>query len=212
MTRDPHNTHTKPGLGFILAGGTSRRMGGAAKGLLPLDGRPVLSHGIERLAPQVGELVLNSNLDQPQLKPFGLPVIPDGVGAGEGPLAGLLGCLSYAAARAPEDTWIITAPWDAPFLPRDLVMRLIKTAGDSDAVIAMSAGRRHGLTGAWRISLLPKLREAFDGGMRAATDWADLVVAAVAEFDTAPVDPFFNINTKDDLAEAERLIALLEDD
>ncbi|MGE0668657.1 MAG: molybdenum cofactor guanylyltransferase MobA [Sphingomonadales bacterium] len=192
-------------LGVILAGGLSRRMGGGDKALLPLAGRPVLRHVIDRLAPQVGRLMLNANGDPRRWKPFALPVIGDTVAAYPGPLAGLLAAMEWAARHAPSFGWVATVPCDSPFLPRDLVARLHEAVGDSPAAIASSGGRLHPVAGLFHMRLRDPLSHFLAGGGRRAAEWAEGVGARVAEFPASPIDPFFNINTPEELAHAERL-------
>jgi molybdenum cofactor guanylyltransferase len=187
-------------LGVILAGGLSRRMGGGDKALLALRGRPVLAHVIERFAPQVHGLVLNANGDAARWAGFGLTVVPDGLPEFPGPLAGLLAAMDWAAGRY---EWIATAPCDSPFLPRDLVARLL--AADGGAAIAASGGRSHPVAGLFPAALRDELAAYIAGGGRRAGEWAARAGASVVAFPTEPVDPFFNINTPEELAEAEAL-------
>jgi molybdopterin-guanine dinucleotide biosynthesis protein A len=186
-------------LGVILAGGLSRRMGGGDKALAPLHGKPVLAHVIERLAPQVDGLVLNANGDPARWAAFGLAVVPDGVPGFPGPLAGLLAAMDWAAGRY---GWIATAACDSPFLPRDLVARL---RGAGGAAVAASGGRRHPVAGLFPVALRGELAAFIAGGGRRAGDWADRSGAVAVDFDASPVDPFFNVNTPEELAVAEGL-------
>jgi len=103
--------------GVVLAGGLSRRMGGGDKGLLELAGRPMLTHVVCRLRPQVGAMVVNANGDPARFAPLGLPVVPDTIGGFVGPLAGVLAGMRWSAANAPGAHWVVTAPGDAPLLP-----------------------------------------------------------------------------------------------
>jgi len=115
-----------PGVaGVLLAGGKSQRMGGGDKCLRPLGGRPLLAHVIERVRPQLRDLVLNANGDPARFASFGLPVAPDTIPDFAGPLAGVLAGMDWAAANAPDCPWIVTIPADSPFLPGDLVARLL---------------------------------------------------------------------------------------
>src|SRR5262245_6428783 len=114
-----------PVSGVLLAGGQSRRMGGGDKGLLPLAGKAMLGHVIERLAPQVSAIVLNANGDPARFAAFGLPVVADTVTGFVGPLAGVLAGMRWSLAQAPHDRWIVTAPGDAPLIPGDLVSRML---------------------------------------------------------------------------------------
>lgn len=196
--------------GLVLAGGRSRRMGGGDKGLLTLGGRPLLAHVIGRLAPQVGTLALNANGDPARFAAFGLPVEPDGVPDQPGPLAGVLAGLDRAAAEGAAA--VVTVAADTPFLPADLVARLEAAAGPSGFAIAASDGpdgalRLHPTAGLWPVSLREALRAALARGERKVALWAQAQGAAVCPFPSGPADPFFNVNTPDDLAAAEALLA-----
>jgi len=190
-------------IGYIIAGGAARRMDGAPKGFLEVGSTPILARVIDCLRPQVARLVINSNLPTGRFEGYDVEVLPD-LAPGEGPLGGLLTCLSHAAALSPAPHQILTVPWDCPFLPADLAQRLADA--EAAAAIAESGGSAHPLTGLWSVSLLPDLRRAFEEeGLRAGRDWAARVDAAKVPFPAGPVDPFFNINTAEDLARAEEL-------
>ncbi len=192
-------------LGVILAGGLSRRMGGGDKALATLAGRPVLAHVIDRLAPQVGRLAINANGDAGRWAAFGLPVIGDTMEGRPGPLAGLLAAMEWASVNMPYAEWVASAPCDSPFLPRDLVRRLRGAARAGQAAIAASAGRRHPVAGLFHMDLRPALAGFLADGGRRAGEWSEWIGARVVEFGAAPVDPFFNVNTPEELAAAEGL-------
>ncbi len=202
-----------PVIGVLLAGGQSRRMGGGDKTLLQLGGKPILGRVIDRLAPQVDALVLNANGDPSRFAAFGLPVVPDVVEGFAGPLAGVLTGLDYAREQHPEAEWVVTAATDAPFLPRDLVARLLAAVEDAgaDLACASSDGRAHPVIGLWPVRLADDLRAAMAEGVRKVDVWTARHRLVEVPFTTDPVDPFFNANRPDDLAEAERLLAELED-
>ncbi|SFJ07231.1 molybdenum cofactor guanylyltransferase MobA [Jannaschia pohangensis] len=191
--------------GLILAGGKATRMGGGDKGRLPLGGRSVIAHVIDAFAPQVDRLALNANGDPDRWSDLGLPVLPDTVADHPGPLAGVLVGLDWAATLGVPH--IVTAAADTPFLPRDLVPRLLEAAGPSG--LALAATREGDRTwpqptfGLWPVALRKDLREALAGGTRKILHWTDRHEAALAIFPTEPWDPFFNINTPEDLATAE---------
>ena len=177
-------------LGAIIAGGRSRRMG-ADKLTLTLHGTRIIDHVIARLAPQVDALIINANDDAQRFA--GSTVVPD-LRPSASPLAGLHAVLTYAAARG--FTHVLTTSGDTPFLPDDLFARL----SAHGAAIAASAGRDHYLIGLWPVSTLPLLTE----DKIRVRDWVDAVQAMRVMWDG---DPFFNINTPDDLAEAARRAA-----
>ncbi len=201
--------------GVLLAGGQSRRMGGGDKCLKPLAGRPILAHVIERAAPQVAALALNANGDPARFAGFGLPVVADVVEGFAGPLAGVLTGLDWAAANAPDCAWIASFACDAPFLPKDLVARMLAAVEAADAALACaaSAGRAHPVFGLWRLGLREDLRRAMeDEGIRKVDLWTarhKLVEADFPEVETARgrLDPFFNTNRPEDLEEAARYLA-----
>ncbi len=203
---------SEPIIGVLLAGGQSRRMGGGDKSLLELAGKPLLAHVIERLRPQVATLVLNANGDPERFGAFGLDVVADPVEGFAGPLAGVLAGYGWARENAPEARWIVTAASDTPFFPGDLVQRLLSATGGAYPAIALagSAGRLHPVFGLWPTALAEDLRAALHSGTRKVLDWTDRHMMVKEEFAPAEiggktVDPFFNANRPDDLAEAQAL-------
>ena len=201
---------TQP-LGVILAGGQATRMGGGDKSRLMLGGQSLLDRVTERMAPQVAGLALNANGDAARFADTGLPVIADSVDGFAGPLAGVLAGLDWAAARGAQT--IVTAAADTPFLPCDLVPRLMMAADGMEMPLALAAtpdterGRnRHPTFGLWPVALREDLRRALEGGLRKVVLWTDQHGAAEAMFPATPFDPFFNVNTPDDLARAEALL------
>ena len=184
-------------------------MGGGDKCLRPLAGRPLLAHIVDRAKPQVGRLVLNANGDLARFAEFGLEVVADDVPGFAGPLAGILAAMDWAAANAPDARWLASFPTDAPFLPADLVARL-RAAAEAEGkplACAASAGRSHPVVGLWSLALAADLRRALvDEGVRKIDLWTARHGVAEVSWPTEPVDPFFNANRPDDLAEAERLL------
>jgi molybdopterin-guanine dinucleotide biosynthesis protein A len=197
--------------GVVLAGGLARRMGGGDKPLREIGGRTILAHVIARLKPQCEGLLLSANGDPSRFASFGLPVIADGVNDYPGPLAGILAGLDWAAAHRPNARWVLTAPGDCPFLPRDLVVRLRQAVSAEGAEIAVAAsqGRSHPVIGLWKVALAGALREALVvEGLRKVEGWTARFPVATVAWPADPVDPFFNANTLEDLAKAEGLAAL----
>lgn len=228
--------------GLILAGGQSRRMasafGGAAggdKGLLDLAGRPMLAHVIERLRPQVGHMVVNANGDPARFAAFGLPVVADTIQGFVGPLAGVLAGLRWSAANVPGATHVASVSADAPFLPGDLVERLVSGAGSDPShrtpelkrelrgegsdpmaaapriALASSGGELHPVIGLWPVALADDLEAALTSGVRKVLAWTDrhgtLAVAfPFLEIKGRRIDPFFNANTPEELDEARTLL------
>ena len=194
--------------GVILAGGQATRMGGGDKGLRKIAGRPMLDHVIDRFAPQVGALALNANGDAARFAGYGLPVLPDSVAGHPGPLAGVLAGLDWAAAEG--HTQIATVAVDTPFFPADLVARLRAAAAGGGLALAATRGEdktwRHPTFGVWPVSLRDDLRAALADGLRKIVMWTDRHNAATVIFDSSSRDPFFNVNTPEDLALAETMV------
>jgi molybdenum cofactor guanylyltransferase len=195
-------------LGLILDGGLARRMGGADKGLVALAGRPMLMHVIERLRPQCTALAISANGDAARFAAFGLPVVADDPPDFSGPLAGVLSGLEYCA-RTPRLTHVATLPADAPFAPENFVARLHEARRASGAPIAVAAsgGRVHHVAALWPVELAAELRSAFaDEGLRKVESLLARFRVAIVQWPAEPIDPFFNVNTPDDLERAEALI------
>lgn len=195
-------------LGVILAGGRSSRMGGGDKGLLALGGVRLIDRVVARLGPQCDGLALNANGDPSRFADLGLPVLPDSVGGFAGPLAGVLAGLDHAAGAGYGS--IVTAAADTPFFPADLVARLRAAAGPEGLALAASRDGegqlwRHPTFGLWPVALREDLRAALEGGLRKIVAWTDSHGAGTAEFASTPFDPFFNVNTPEELAQAETL-------
>jgi molybdopterin-guanine dinucleotide biosynthesis protein A len=193
--------------GVVLAGGLARRMGGGDKPLREIGGRTILAHVIARLKPQCEGLLLSANGDPSRFASFGLPVIADGVNEYLGPLAGILAGLDWVAGHFPEIEWLASAPGDCPFLPADLVPRLheARIAAAAPLACASSGGQRHHAAALWPVALRDDMRAALRDGTRRIEAWTARHGVAVADWPTAPVDPFFNVNTPEDVALAERL-------
>lgn len=181
--------------GVILAGGLSRRMGGADKALLEIGGLTLVGRSARRLAPQVAEVILNANGDPARFAGLGLPVVADVVDGFAGPLAGVLTGLEWLAANRPAIGWMATVPTDSPLFPLDLVARL--AAADAPVAVAGSLGRAHPVFALWRLDLLEPARRLFASGERRMGMAAAALGAARVDW---PGDPFVNVNTPEDLA------------
>jgi len=182
--------------GLVLAGGMGRRMGGVDKGLVSLQGRPMVAWVLERLQPQVDELLVNANQNLDRYASFGHRVVPDEIAGYAGPLAGL----ERGLAGATHDL-VVTAPCDSPFLPADLVERLRQPldADAADLAVARTGSQPHPVFCLCRRSLHEHLRTFLASGGRKIDAWyADLRIAEVA-FDDQP-EAFSNINTTEELA------------
>lgn len=192
-------------VGLLLAGGQSRRMGGGDKALRLVAGVPLLERVIERMRPQVETLVLNANGDPARFARFGLPVVPDGVPDFAGPLAGVLAGLDWTAVHCPDCSHVVSVATDAPFLPRDLVSRLVRSVEEcgADLACAASGGQLHPVIGLWPVRLRENLRHAVvDEAMRKVDTWTARYRLVTVSFPSDPIDPFFNANRPEDLTTA----------
>ena len=199
-----------PIVAILLAGGLARRMGGGDKCLREIGGRSLLSHVIDRIAPQVDHLLLNANGDPARFSAFGLPVLADIVDGYAGPLAGILTGLDWASSYVSECEWVVSVPTDAPFIPMDYVSRMMGAIeGDQvELACAVSNGRRHPVAGLWPLRLMEELRTALiDQDIRKIDLWTDRYQVVDVDFLSEPIDPFFNANRPEDLAEAEAFLA-----
>lgn len=203
MARDPVKT-SAAAVAVVLAGGLSRRLGGGDKPLLTLRGRTLLDHVLDRLRPQVRKVALNANGDASRFACFGLAVLPDPLRGHPGPLAGVLAAMLWARRCWPEASSVLTVPGDTPFLPVDLAATLAEAAGDGIAYAA-SFGRAHPTAALWPVALADTLTTAIADGQRRVRDWADSQGAVAVAFSGDP-DPFFNVNTPEDLAWATAMV------
>jgi len=197
--------------GVLLAGGLARRMGGGDKPMRTIAGKTILERVIARLSPQCDGLVLNANGEPSRFASFGLPVIADTVADFPGPLAGILAALDWMAEHRPEVKFVLSAAADCPFLPPDLVARLeeARAAQNAELAVAASNGQTHPVIGLWSVRLRNELRHALvKEDIRKIDRWTARYPLATVTWPTAPLDPFFNANTREDIAEADRLAAL----
>jgi molybdopterin-guanine dinucleotide biosynthesis protein A len=195
-------------LGLVLAGGLARRMGGGDKARIRIGGRTILDRVLARLRPQCARIIINANGDPARFADTGLPVVADSVPDFAGPLAGVLAGLDWAAKHAPAITDLASVPGDCPFLPADLVARLgaARQAAGQPLACARSGDWRHPVVGLWPVALRDDLRKALlQEGLHKIEAWTARHGVAVADWPAAPVDPFFNVNTPADVAEAERI-------
>lgn len=202
-------------LGVILAGGLARRMGGGDKSLLSLGAScRVLDHVIARLGAQVDQMVLNANGDPARFDEFGLPVVADSLDGFLGPLAGVLAGLDYAAEHGFDH--IVSVAADTPFFPTNLVSALETASKHMDVPIALAATKieggetvRHPTFGLWPVALRDDLRSAVQDGLRKVVLWTDQHGAETHVFESGDIDPFFNINTPEDLELANKMMETL---
>jgi len=196
--------------GLVLAGGRGRRMGGIDKPFAVLGGRRLIDCVLARAGPQVSRLAVSAAGDPARFAGLGLPVLsdPPGLEAFAGPLAGVLAGLAWAAALPPPGVaGLAVFPADTPFLPADFVERgMAALGGGAEVAVAASGGRLHPTVAVWRVDLEGRLRRLVtDRGLRRADRLVEHFRAAPVDYAVAPFDPFFNVNTPDDLAAAEKL-------
>jgi len=201
-------------VGVVLAGGEGRRMGpGVLKPLRPLGGRPMVAHVVERLRPQVMDLVVVANDPLPGVRALKVPVIADPPdirraaareGRRLGPLAGVLAGMEWARKHHPHAGWILTAPADAPFLPLDLTVRLcgLMHVPEPDILMVRHGRRREHALAVWSVKLAGDLRRALlEEGVRRVDAFAERYVLAELAWPGGGA-PFLNINTPADLSAA----------
>jgi molybdopterin-guanine dinucleotide biosynthesis protein A len=185
--------------GLVLAGGQGRRMGGIDKGLAPLRGRPMIAWVLDRLSPQVHEVIINANQNRDQYAALGHRVVGDEIGGFAGPLAGL-----HAGLKVASHPFVATVPCDSPFLPQDLVQRLLAAAlaNHADVAVAKTGDQPHPVFALVRTSVLGHLAKFLEGGGRKIDAWYASLKVVEVPFDDEP-DSFSNINTRDELAAFE---------
>ena len=195
-------------VGVVLAGGRSRRFKGADKSLQTLAGRPLIQTVIERARPQVDELVISTNGDASRFSEIAdAAVVADDMKGHQGPLAGLAACLSWLAEERPETNWVATFPVDCPFFPGNLVASLaVEALAENVPAIVVSGGRVHPVFGLWPIGIEPVLRRYLVNGKRSPlVDFIRSQKGIEVAFAPGSPDPFFNINTEEDLIRAESM-------
>ncbi len=209
------NNHKQLVSGVVLAGGLSRRMGGIDKCAMQLGGKTLLEHSLSCLAPQVGKVIINTNGNLARFDHLGIPVVADLVEGYAGPLAGILTGMRWAEDHAPEAKWIATVAADTPFLPGDFVARLVAESSDdlSTIVLASSSGRVHPVVGLWPVVLADALEDFLTKEQsRKVLVFVDKYTQQRVDFGEPglgenAVDPFFNINTREDLESAKAILA-----
>jgi molybdenum cofactor guanylyltransferase len=182
--------------GLVLAGGQGRRMGGVDKGLQLLRGKPMAQWALERLAPQVSEVLINCNQNPEAYARFGYRLVPDEIGGFAGPLAGL-----HAGLKAASHPLVVTVPCDSPFLPLDLVKRLGVAIEGRDLAVAKTGDQPHPVFSLVRKDVLPNLEQFLRSGGRKIDAWYASLRTVEVSFDDE-ADAFRNINTLEELGKA----------
>jgi len=203
-------TNFPPTLGLVLAGGLARRMGGGDKARIEIGGISILDRVLATLSAQCTGIIINANGDPKRFADTGLVVVSDSVPDFAGPLAGILAGLDWLAAQNNGIEWILSVPGDCPFLPDDLVERLHQARRKMGTGVPLACARsgawRHPVVGLWPLALRGDLRKALvNEDMRKIEVWTAQHGVAIAEWPDQPIDPFFNVNTPEDAAVAERI-------
>ena len=200
------SANPKP-LAVILAGGQASRMGGENKALLDLGGSPMIAHVIARLLGQVNDVVINANADEDDYAFTGLPVVGDSVGGFAGPLAGILAGLDFAHEQGASH--VLSVATDTPFFPLDLSTRLSGLNKDIAIAKTPSDDERpnyHPTFGMWRVDLREDLRAALNSDTRKVMAFVEAKDHGFYEWSKGDFDPFFNVNSPDDMEQAETLL------
>ncbi|MEX2167255.1 MAG: molybdenum cofactor guanylyltransferase MobA [Methyloceanibacter sp.] len=203
---------SKPIVGVLLAGGQSRRMGGGDKALRPLGGKPLLAHVVARLKPQVAGMIINANGKASRFAAFDLPVVADSIAGFAGPLAGVHAGLSWVKANRPGIDHVVTVAADTPFFPTDLVQQFLAALKNQPTLlVARSEEGLHPVIGLWPVAFVTILEDSLKRGDRKASDWVKSQGAVEVFFPKVEIggrliDPFFNINQPEELAEADALL------
>lgn len=193
-------------VGVVLAGGLSRRMGEQEKSLLELGGKPIIERVIERLKKQTSNILINANGDPARFSRFNLPVQADTVEGFAGPLAGILAGMRWCKTNRPECQYVLSVAADTPFFPDSLADKLLAEIPDDQNAIALASSdnRRHPVFGLWSISLVDDLHKFLvDEENRKVMLFVERYPNCIVGFDFETSDPFFNVNTPEDLAVAQ---------
>tara|TARA_B100001057_G_C22785936_1_gene925546 strand:+ start:216 stop:851 length:636 start_codon:yes stop_codon:yes gene_type:complete len=198
-------------VGVILAGGKATRLGGGDKGRLMLGQHSLFDHVIHRLRPQVSSIILNANGPKDRFSDLNLPVVADSLPCHPGPLAGILAGLEWAYAHGADH--IVSVAADTPFFPKDLVKIFLTQAESMETPLILAAtmgeaGKilRQPTFGLWPVALRDDLRKNLENGLRKVVLWTDKHGGREAIFEADEMDPFFNVNTREDLLQAQGLL------
>lgn len=201
-----------PTFGLVLAGGQARRMGGGDKARIKIGKSTIIDRVLATLSGQCVDIIINANGDPTRFADTGCVVVADSVPDFAGPLAGILAGLDYLAEQDNGVEWMLSVPGDCPFLPDDMVERLHEARRKMGAGVPLACARsgewRHPVVGLWPLALREDLRKAlFDEGLHKIEIWTARHGIAIADWPDQPVDPFFNVNTPEDAAKAEKIAA-----
>ena len=190
----------------ILAGGLSKRFGGETKTFGKINGKTIIERIIKILKKQNTKILINTNFDIEKFSNNNLEIISDIDNQFQGPLSGILATMLWIKKNNLNIEWIMSVPSDTPFLPINLLESFkSKIKNDKEILIARSNGRVHPVVGLWNINLLDKLKKELKLENRKIMNWVNKNKYDFVDFPVNDYDPFFNVNTKEDLIEAERI-------
>ena len=191
----------------ILTGGRSSRMGGGIKSLKKFNNKYIFDRIFENLQTQVDKVIINSNDSENLFVKYKVEVIKDSLGGFLGPLAGIHASFEWLNKNAPYINWLVTVPGDTPFIPKNLVKKLLDKVKNTNhkIVLAQSNGKTHPIIGIWHSNLFESLKNSLNSGNRKIMNWASQHSLGYVEFTNSKYDPFFNINCKEDLIEAKEI-------
>ena len=194
-------------LGAILAGGQSRRMG-KDKLFLELGNKKLISHTIDKVKKYLKEVIIITNQSNEFFIKNNLTTVKDCLEGQLGPLVGILTAMKWAKKNPKKYSWIATFPCDTPFFPESIIKSFIKESEKKESLLlcASSHGRKHNIFGLWSLDLYDKLEnDLVNKKIRKVQDWTEKNKIKNLEFKFKDYDPFFNINTKEDLEFAKKL-------
>ena len=191
----------------ILTGGRSSRMGGGIKSLKKFNNKYIFDRIFENLQTQVDKVIINSNDSENLFAKYNVEVIKDSLEGFLGPLAGIHASFEWLNKNAPYINWLVTVPGDTPFIPKNLVKKLLDKVKNTNhkIVLAQSNGKTHPIIGIWHSNLFESLKNSLNSGNRKIMNWASQNSLGYEEFTNSKYDPFFNINCKEDLIEAKEI-------
>jgi len=200
-------------LGVILAGGQSRRMG-RDKSLIKLNEKTLIEHTIIKVKKFLPNLIIISNENKNEIMKYGIDLVNDCLGENQGPLIGIMTAMKYIKDNKKNFDWIATFPCDTPFFPELLIKKFIDNSKSKKSLLyfASSKGQRHNIFGLWSLKLYDKLHnDIVNKNSRKVEDWAEQNDVQRIEFSFEKDDPFFNINTEEDLIKAKELFNKFND-
>lgn len=207
MITDNTNYNINNICAVILAGGLSSRIGGGVKSLIKFNDKIIIDRILENLNNQVQKIIINANKKIEIFDKYRVNIVQDSIKGYLGPLAGIHASLEWIALNEKNVDWLVTVPGDTPFIPANLIEKLLNKAKNYNhkIVLAKSSGKVHPIIGIWHLSLLKSLSIDLNSGTRKILDWANKHPIGYEEFTNTDYDPFFNINYKEDILKAEKI-------